>query len=232
MGGLDVTIGLSPAASSLLTGLVHVFQLNETSGNRSAAVGGLVLQDTNTVGYTTGKSGNAASFLKASQEQLVSTTNVVLPASYTASCWWYAVGTPATYGTILAVEDLNDQAGTTQLLVQHTSGALWAWVADGTNLTYAVHSGWGTGAWKHLSVTYDSSTYEVKIYLNGVVGGTTGTLPGSRTTSAQPLRIGAEDTWTSAYWNGYVDELYIHERVLTTDEITTLASGKYYPEFV
>jgi hypothetical protein len=229
VSGLDVTVSLAPAQSSLLTGLVHVFLLNETSGNRSAAVGGLVLQDTNTVGYTTGKSGNAASFLKASQEQLVSTTNVVLPASYSASCWFYAVGVPASYATIIAVEDLDDQAGTTQLLVQHTSGTLWAWTADGTNLAYATNFGWGTGAWKHLVVTYDSSIQELQLYVDGTAG-TPGTLPGTRTTSSQPLRLGAEDAWTSSLWNGYIDEVYIYDRVLNSTEITDLGS-KYYPEF-
>lgn len=231
MSGLDVTIGLSAGQSSLLTGLTNVFLLNETSGNRSDEVGGVTLQDVNTVGYVAGKSGNAASFVKASQEQLASTTSVALPASYTATCWWWAVGTPATYGTILAVEDLDFQVETCQLLVQHTSGSLWAWTSDGTNLVYAVNSDWTTGAWKHMAVTYDSSTYELKLYVDGVVGGTVGTLPGTRVSDPQVLRIGAEDSWSSSCWNGYVDELYIYDRVLTTDDIAELVSGKYYPTF-
>jgi hypothetical protein len=61
--------------SPLITGLVSWWNLDETSGTRADSHGSNDLTDVNTVGYTDGKIGNAASCITANVEYLQVTDN-------------------------------------------------------------------------------------------------------------------------------------------------------------
>jgi RHS repeat-associated protein len=77
----------------------------------------------------------------------------------------------------------------------------------------------GTGTWTHLAVTYDGS--QLRFYNSGLLVGSTATT-GPITTSTGALRIGGNSV-LGQYFAGLIDEVRIHNRALTLDEIQTYA---------
>jgi fibronectin type 3 domain-containing protein len=75
-----------------------------------------------------------------------------------------------------------------------------------------------TGAWTHIVGTYDGST--IKIYNNGSLAMSTA----HAGTVSNPGRAFSVGGYSSIYWNGYIDDLRIYNRVLTASEIAGLYS--------
>lgn len=75
--------------------------------------------------------------------------------------------------------------------------------------------------WHHVCGTFDGSN--MRIYLDGVLGQTVGATPGP-TTNSDPANIGGVDAGSS-YFRGSMASHFAHGRVLTTNEIATLALG-------
>lgn len=82
------------------------------------------------------------------------------------------------------------------------------------------------GAWKHVVGTYDGAT--IRCYVDGVSVGTPISATGAIATTTSPLLVGARianDTVTTTYWNGQVDDVRIYGVALTSAEVSTLFSG-------
>ena len=82
-------------ASTLLTGLVSWWKLDEESGTRADAVGTNHHTDNNTVGYASGKIGNAANFVAANSESLTLGIAGVIPfgtEDFSVSFWLKPAG--------------------------------------------------------------------------------------------------------------------------------------------
>tara|TARA_R110000803_G_scaffold49368_2_gene102584 strand:+ start:1552 stop:3003 length:1452 start_codon:yes stop_codon:yes gene_type:complete len=83
------------------------------------------------------------------------------------------------------------------------------------------------GQWINIIGTYDgsSSSYGIKIYLNGVrvddIDGSTGAYTAMENTT-QPVQIGR---LTTSYSNGLMDEVCLLDRVATPSEIVTLSTA-------
>lgn len=88
---------------------------------------------------------------------------------------------------------------------------LYASDLDATGLSVS------TNTWYHYVLTYDSTTYEKKIYLNSVLknSGTGGEYIGSGT-----FRIGATYSSGGSYGNGRFAQFRMYNKVLSADEIT------------
>lgn len=83
--------------------------------------------------------------------------------------------------------------------------------------------------WHHFASTRNSSNKEVKIYIDGQQVGTTMITPDSTINNYNPLVIGDNfnynnSYWSLAQWHGYVANIRIYNRVLTSGEIYTLAT--------
>ena len=98
------------------------------------------------------------------------------------------------------------------------------WVTNMLDVS-ATH-GMSTGAWNHVVMTYNgtSSPSGINIYINGVKKSTStvyNTLSGTIVNSTQTLRAGGRG-WGSAsnYFNGKLDEVRIHNRTLSQEEIS------------
>ena len=132
------------SGSSLLTGLVSWWNLDETSGTRADSVGSNHLTDVNTVGYAAGKIGNAASFVAANNETL-STETALFEDDFTLSMW---VKTPLT-GTIYILEGADPP--------NTPNGPLLYWTNATNRWSFSQQSTLGviidvatTDQWRHL----------------------------------------------------------------------------------
>jgi hypothetical protein len=218
-------LALVASGSTLLDGLVSWWDLDETSGTRVAAVGETDLTDVNTVGYTSGKVGNAASFVAARTEYLYSVDGSIPEPAATSMSWslWF-------YPTVNGIKYLMAKSsagadfapyvtvnpafggGEVQVLFANTLGSTFQ--AGGTGVSGLLNS------WNHLVITWDLSTQVINAYVNGTaLAGSPVTLTGTVQNNTGWFLVGAVP---GAFWDGYVDLLGIWSRVLTADEITEL----------
>jgi len=94
---------------------------------------------------------------------------------------------------------------------------------NGGNDAYVTTTGAGlvVGNWYHLAATMTSSTLGVKIYVNGVEQATTGSIPVRPIETNADLVFGSVQ-YAGTYYNGFIDEVRIYNRVLSTAEISQL----------
>ncbi len=87
--------------------------------------------------------------------------------------------------------------------------------------TYSYSTGNTVGVWQHLAVSFNNDARTVRFYKDGVYKGqsTIGTLPIS-TVATTSWIIGKQGTQSYAY-NGTLDEIILHDRVLTDEEISS-----------
>ena len=145
-------IGSAAAAppSTLLTGLVSWWKLDEESGVRYDAVGSNDLTDNNTVGFSTGLVGNAAHTIDGNAEGLTASITMD-PSSYTFAGW---VKMPNAEGNGIPFD---------------ITGVFYTWPSIGQVYVFAAPGGLlGTpppadGAWHLLTVWQDGTTSGVQL---------------------------------------------------------------------
>ena len=219
---------LVAAGSSLLTGLVSWWDLDEESGVRVDSVGSNDLTDNNTVGYAAGKIGNAADIVQANNEYF---NNATFPttADYTISTWVYANAGLANCDLLSAIDTWPNQAWSAVYL----SGGTWyQLVGNGSAYVFVANGAISTETWLHIVTWYDSSTNKASLSINGSIA-TTGALSGTLydSSGAINLRLGFGGG-VGASWDGLMDLTGVWNRVLTSDERTELynaGAGKDYP---
>jgi len=74
-------------------------------------------------------------------------------------------------------------------------------------------------AWHHIVGVYDGKN--VYIYLDGILGPTTGITSGNTNSGTLSLNIGAKNADTG-FWNGLINNVMIYDRGLTAQEIQQL----------
>ncbi len=82
-----------------------------------------------------------------------------------------------------------------------------------------------SGTWKHIAVTYNGSV--VNFYNNGILIKTTAQTA-SGAGNAQPFSIGRIGAYAGLYFNGGIDEVRIHSRALSSDEIKASYNSEIY----
>lgn len=214
------------APSPLLTGLVNYWKLDETSGIRYDSIGtnNLTVEENGPIGSATGKVGNAASFVAASQQALRAATAVLVHNAISVSLWFKATSFPPDYTNPFSMRypSGNDCFELyvnpfKQVAVYMASGVVTTSL-DGVGPTVFT-----TGQWYHYAATYDNTT-GLQTYVNGAPEW--GAAPvGSLGTLSLPLAIGREMYALQRWHNGLIDEVGIWERALTAANITTLYNG-------
>ena len=76
----------------------------------------------------------------------------------------------------------------------------------------------GNNEWYHIVGTYASSANSVKVYVNGVLGGTVGSMSGLTNQSTGYFKIGFGG---SGYWDGNIDEVRISDTARSAEWIRT-----------
>lgn len=228
-------------SSSLLTGLVSWWSLDETSGTRYDSHGSVDLTDNATVGYAAGKQGNAADFEISNNEYLNNTSAADLDNSsgdLTVSLWFNAESfsssifqrlfhlTQSTGAAIFAVQlfkSTGSPANAPYVLAYNTSRS-GEFQASTTSPS--------TGVWYHVIASWDSSADEMSIRVNnGTPSTKIHTGGGPMDTGIVRVYLGSESTLAQKY-DGMIDEVGFWHRLLTEDEQSALynsGSGIGYP---
>ena len=151
----------------------------------------------------------------------------------TLTAWVNMVSFPSASTTIVAVSTGNAAnpralmgfASTNQL----TAGGR---VAD-PNAYQSINSGsvFPTGSWVHVAATLDYANKIIRLYQNGSLIITSGTLSGwtaaptGAGTSAGST-IGSASNGGSQYLNGSVADVRIYDRLLSTDEVLSISNAR------
>jgi len=211
--------------SSLTSGLVSYWALDEESGTRVDSVGSNDLTDNNTVGTAAGMHDNAASFVNANAESLsvVASDLAAGGADWSADFWVEHTGQD--YGGLLGT--YTDHSGfgvfsrnnnTVDFYVQHGAGA------D----RVIVNAGCTPNVWHHVYIEWIDATNTAGISIDNAALVTGVSVNGY--TQATAFKIGGNLPGL-VDMTGLIDEPEFHSRALIDDERTELyasGAGKYY----
>ena len=217
---------VSTSTSSLLSGLVSYYKLDESSGNATDTVSGYTGANTSITYSTTGKINTCYSYNGSSSKTVVTDTDALdLTTAGGFSCWIYPLSRSYNY----IISKMNDSSNTNGYYLGLFSGYAQLLLATGSNSSYLNSTSLVTlSAWHHVVATWNSTT--AYIYLNG--SGNSGSITYTPISSTYNLQIGSPVTDTGGYFSGYIDEVGIWNRLITSDEAATLynsGSGKAYP---
>lgn len=219
--------------SSLLTDLTAYWKLEETSGTRNDSKGSSHLTDYNTVGYTTGKQGNAADLVEANDEMLYCASNSSLELSSDTSftiCLW-SFDTGGHTGGLL-FKGFGADPKVCEYAIYYDSSSKMSCYC-GNNVTVGTVQSTETipGAEWHFTVFWHDAVAD-KLYVqidNGTP--TSADWSGGTFTGTADLTIGKMPYYDN-YIGARLDEIGFWKRTLTADERTILynsGSGKTYP---
>jgi hypothetical protein len=197
------------------------------SGPLFAATGGLIRSAGAVVGLCahfnddTDSSGVIGSMYR---EEVDTTTSI----GWSVSCWLGNFTVAATHQVIFSgAEQTGTAAGDDVIkIVQDTSDNEFSVTINQTTVTFtnaALGMNLGDGDSHHLVVTWDATTDEVDVWIDGILRGYT--LLAATMDKEVTLAFGCEVDNAGAfsivnYWDGLVDEFgYWSDKVLTTDEI-------------
>jgi hypothetical protein len=209
------------AGSSLLTGLVSYWKLNETGAGANAVdeKGLNTLTNNSATTNQSGKLGTSFSFASASTSNLdTSATSYNLTSAFTISIW---VKTSSSGLYKFAVSNYTDPDG-------------WCMgMDDSGHLDFEVGSAYvtsvatiNTNAWVHLVGVWSGGA--VTAFVNGTKS--TGSSVASVSYPSNHFKIGNREA--SYYWDGNLDEVGIWNRALTDGEVASLynsGTGVTYP---
>lgn len=129
---------------------------------------------------------------------------------------WFKVETFGSFNVIAS--QYNSGSGGAFFL--ETVGAQM-WFALSTGSSYGglakYTAGLDSNKWYHVCGTWDGTTS--KVYINGTVGGTTGSFSSTLGGSGTTFKVG---TMLSGYWNGQIDDVAVYSSGLSTSDVTTL----------
>jgi hypothetical protein len=157
----------------------------------------------------------------------IADNNSLDPESFTISIWFTMeavtrafnclIGKDYTTAYAIGIEsggsgDCPAPEGTTREMIMYV----------GNNGNYFTSSNFSCNTWYHAAVTYNNSTGEAQLYVNGMFVQSTSFPAGGLANSSSPLAIG-KDGNASDKFSGIVDEVRIYNRVLSPDEIQALS---------
>jgi hypothetical protein len=217
--------------SSLASGLVSYWRLDESSGNAADSVGSNTLTNTS-VTYSTGKIGNGAVFVPASSANLQissgSQVGLNITSDLSLSLWFKPNATPGSGQVLLSKSNFTTSNRTYQLSYENSGSPwlVWQISASGTNSVQTIMTYTTTltnSTWYHLVVRYKASTTTSTIYIDGSLVATNTGMPSSIFNGTSAFTLGARSNTTAdVFLDGMLDEVGIWSREITTTEIAYL----------
>jgi hypothetical protein len=187
---------------------------NDSAGSYNGTVQGAVT-------YTTGHTGQAFSFPGTAAE--ISVPDGIVPGSaqsFTVAAWvWVA---PLGLGSPLTIFYAGSKGGEFQLFLEQNTGQIGFLISGSDNGQYGAYSQFAalTGTWLHITGVRRGSV--VELWQGGTMSSSisipVGALVDASGTSSS---IGAANQSYSE-WQGYIDDLRIYDRALSSTEIGDL----------
>jgi hypothetical protein len=226
--------------STLLTGLVAYWKMDEASGSRldstanhlDLAVGG------SGISSVAGIIGNCVSLPNLAYLSEASSASLQLgSSSFTIGVWAQLSAVLATQ-VIVSKNDGSTVAGSEYWLGFVAGDNLFEFVVySGSSTSYTVKaSTFGTPAidtWYYIVATYNSSAQTISISVNNGAANVTSSVTGAINATSTEFDVGTNAAHT-AIIKGFVDELACWSRILTGTETTRLynsGAGVTYPGF-
>ncbi len=218
--------------STLLTGLIAFWKLEEASGTRVDEVGSNDLTDNATVTGAVGKVGNAAQFTNATSEFLSIADNTDLSTgniSFTIAGWVWLDNKTGQQGI---VSKWLEGSANREYLIDYLGGGTdrfrFGVSSDGagggtTTVVQADnHGSPSTGVWVFFACWHDSVADTISIQINNGMIDSSATSAGVFD-SVAPVQFGATDT--AVFLDGRMDAVGFWKKVLTADEKTEFFNG-------
>jgi len=200
------------------TNSTHVFD-NSTYGNNGTFNGGLSTSDINAGNY-----GYALEFDGSDDYVEVVSSDLDITGDLTVEAWVY----PETYNPVSSVDRrilINRIDGNNAYQITCWSGGGFIFAVNDGGTQYKNDSrGYSTHTWYHLLGTYDATSHEIILYVNGTVD-SNGTSPARSLGNSGNLQIGRKSDDTG-YFKGAIDEVRIWNRVLGWEEINASYNSK------
>jgi hypothetical protein len=220
--------------STLPTGLVSYWELEETSGDRIDSHGSNDITLTGTIGSTTGKIGTAMANPGGNNDYVhildANQSGLDITGDLSFNCWlnvatapsnefywifskWVTAGGQRQYRI-----GYQDSGGTKSFrLCTSTNGA-----SGGSTEQDSSSVDLGTSTWKMVTFVYTASAGTIDIYIDGTLDHQS---TGNRTSlnnGTGPFALGSSFALGGQAFNGGMDEAGIWSKALTTTEITAL----------
>ena len=216
--------------STLVTGLVSYWQLDEESGARADSIGVNTLTDTNTVGYAAGLDGNAGSFVATNLEHLISPAATI---DWTDGVTFAAWINQTTMSPIACKDNYNYTGPAREWAVVKSSNQVTAYFFNALGAEqHIANTAFASllGTWVLCIAWWDPADGYVRLSANnGTPTVSTGTITNVMS-SAQTIVLGRHG---AVYFNGLMDGVGLWNRALTTDEMTELyadGDGSFYDD--
>jgi hypothetical protein len=207
--------GGDSSSSSLLTGLVSYWKLDETSGTRFDSASTNNLADNGGVGSTIGKIGNAAEF---DTTNYLSTNTVLSSGPFSVSCWIYADTVTQPAGGIVNRYDNGVPAERTWTTYVANDDIVFGVLPTSLTVSNVVSA----ATWHLFIFWYDDVAQEIGIQFDTTIQ-TTPQTTGYPVTNVD-FTVGSRANGGTAF-DGRIDEVGIWSRVLTASERTQLHNG-------
>lgn len=213
MAGLIIVL---PPTTSSVKGLVAAYGFEETSG--------LIVADASDKGnlgaikeairVTTGRYGKALKFDGINDwVTMKNSASLALSTGMTIEAWVKPTRTMSGWTTVVMKEQAGQQAYTLTANSSLNKPAVIPWIGGEKILTGGPKL--IPGEWHHLAGTYDGQNQ--RLYVDGTLVATKAQ-SGAIKTSTGALRIGGNSIW-GEFFQGYIDEVRIYNRALTSTEI-------------
>jgi hypothetical protein len=229
------------AAAALLSTPAHasltsVYQFNETTGNSAAdtirgATGAATLSNFGGAQWVPGKIGNALEFDGVNDFALALNIAPTGTTSMTISAWIWADTAPV-WGSI--VKNWGDSsAGAFHFGFDNATGRISNYLAapqDGPVIAPGVLT---LNAWHHVALTYNGSTANQSLYIDGALAGTRSTAPPDLDALGTNMSIGVKTNNTTlapsataaGYWDGKIDDLAFWNEALSAAQILQIKNN-------
>jgi hypothetical protein len=164
---------------------------------------------------------DAGSYIKSDYN--VNYTTGSSPGPISVSTWVQFNNPPENWDAIMIFDDLSAASGWTKGWGTYWYGNEFRFfIAGAGNATFSgVDANFAQKQWNHIVGTWDNST--IKIYVNGVLGGTTYAFSGAMLTDGCELLLGDAFNNTSAGLDGKLDDVKIWAgKALTQEEVTAI----------
>jgi MSHA biogenesis protein MshQ len=138
-----------------------------------------------------------------------------ITSELTIAAWIYMRTTPSELHTIVS-KDTNYEYH-----VDNNRHLYWWWNdSSGNTRSITTTNQIALNQWHHVAVTYQSGAQ--RMYINGVLQGTTGNYTGTLATNNLPLYVGTDWNLIGRAFDGYIDEVRVIADALTQAEVQAL----------